>query len=333
MEERSAADLCGYPVCNNNKSAVKGKYKISNGKLLEMDQLYYFCSRECLASYRYLLSQVSIEPFHLRKVPHITLLKLKNQSFQQSEDDGELDRKMTELTIKENTFSALPENDVALNAHSAQSKDSKDAIVHLSQDRNDIQLKESTKRSHSVKDKNDGIDIGDSEDDVSLADSMESLESLKNENWLAPSKNKINVKLSLFSRIWMYLDRLITTNSKLIVQGREIEDFVLEGNSQNVTRMNLFSKSILKTFSTIKKTFNVNLLLEDDLLMLIKTFDYQDFSSVLLNLEDWVLTCVFLKVLSLNSEKIAQEFDGKWEKMLAKTGLSMEQFNVLCRAF
>jgi hypothetical protein len=177
------------------------------------------------------------------------------------------------------------------------------------------------------------VEESEYDEDESLTDSIQNLGSSEDEEWLAPSKKKIDVKLSLFARIWMYLNRLITNNSKLIVNGGKADYSIVSLNSQDVTRLNLFSKSIIMSYNQIKKSFKINLILEDDLLTLIKSFNYQDFSSVLSNMENWILTCVFLRVLSLHSDQISREFDGKWEKILERTGLTMEGFNVLCRAF
>jgi hypothetical protein len=329
LEERAAADLCGYPICHKKKSAVKGKYKISNGNLLPMDQLYFFCSRECLASYRYLLSQMSVEPFHLRKLAKIELLKFKsqsfnqsaNQSFNQSANDDGLDQ---ELTIKENTFSMAGLTEALQEDHSAHS-----AIKHQLKEEDQSRLKI---KSLEIKSKKSAESDNES-DNQSVPESMQSLGSSEDEEWLAPSKKKIDLKLSLFARTWMYLDRLITSESKLIVNGMKHDESIYLMNSQDVTRLNLASKSIIATYIRIKKNFKINLLLEDDLLALMKSFNYKDFSCVMTNMENWVLTSVFIKALSMNSDQISQEFDGKWEKILERTGLSMDQFNVLCHSF
>lgn len=329
LEERSAANICGYPICSKPKSGMKGRYKIANGKLLSMEQLFNFCSRECLACYQYLISQMSVEPVYLRKLPDIELLKFESQSFDHPIDAEQLDRSISDLTIKENTFSITE-------LSNALEKSTVDDSIKLHKDimsnqKFNLNI-EKIKPSISHKKKESYIEPEDDDDD-SIQSCVNSDCSLEDEEWLVPSKKKVFVKLSVFAKIWTYLDRLITNNSKLLVKGLDIEESVTSVNSQNVTRLNMFSKSIITTYNSLKRTFNIKLLLEDDLLKLMKSFDYKEFSAGLSKIENWIFTSIFLRVLALNSEKISREFDGKWDKIIEKTGLSGEQFNVLCRAF
>lgn len=291
-----------------------------------MDQLYYFCSRECLACYRYLMSQVSIEPFYLRKLPKIELLEFDSQSFNHSAESNGLDLQMKDLTIKENTFS-MTELSSAMDV----------SLKHSSKVKHSVQShNQENRKVHSLSGKNSTVHIEKEKGTKELEDDDDTIlscSSSEDEGWLVPSKKKTVVKLSVFAKIWMYLDRLITSDSKLVVKGLDIHQSVVQVNSLHATRLNLFSKSIIMTFNSIKKSFKINILLEDDLLKLMKSFNYEDFSSVLSKMENWILTSIFLRVLALNSDIISKEFDGKWNEIIEKTGLSLEQFNVLCQAF
>jgi hypothetical protein len=300
---------------------------------------------------------MSIEPVYVRtRVPQIELLQFNSPVDKESQDaliEHFRNQSLRDQPVNGNSLRDESCRDVGLD-EAIKALTIKERKVEInrpqsclvpanSQSGNSVKERPSSTKKNINKDKQgksqfqrENVNFKESDDD-SMQDSINSQATLSDsseeEEWLVPSKKKLNLKLSCFARIWMYLDRLITENSKMMVKDDDSIDFKMSSDSGNVTRLNLFSKSILVSYNNIKKSFNISLRLEDDLLNLLKSFDYARFSSVTSNQENWILTSVFLRVLSFKSDRIFQDFNGKWEKIVQKTGLSMDQFNALCKAF
>ena len=169
----------------------------------------------------------------------------------------------------------------------------------------------------------------DSEDD----DGMETDGS--DADWLIPSMaEKPKLTLSFFGKIWTFLDRMITPQTKVWVQSpARHNDLPLSLDSQDIARLELFSKRILTTYNSMRRKYGLKLVLSNDLLGLLKTIRLLDSAVVLSSDEDWALCTIFLNVLSQTSEPIANEFASKWSDMLDKVNLSPAELAVFTKAF
>ena len=90
-------------------------------------------------------------------------------------------------------------------------------------------------------------DADDSVDKMSTSQSLDETDE-ENSNWLAPSSSRPQMTLSLFGKLWMFLDRLRTaqTSDWMRSPGMEIEGLKLD--SASLSRMNLFSKKIFAAY-------------------------------------------------------------------------------------
>ena len=341
IEERSAGDLCGYPLCSEKRSKIKGKYKISlkESKLMTMDELTNYCSKECLASCRYLVSQMSEEPSYVRaRTPKIQLLKFKSQQGNQAETN--LESCMEELTIKERAGNAF---DPSKDCERFDSVRDVSSVKVPKEKEVKVTWKDKQKQTNQImKDLDHLMPAGELEENLhqssqysnsgeSEDESKDISEDESEKGWFVPSRKKITMELSDFAKIWLYLDRLITNYSKLVISGKSFP--LIKLDSECTARLNIFSKNILLALKSIQKDYRISLLLKADLLNLLKSFNYMDFSCVLSAKENWILTAVFLKAISINSDDLTREFEGKWEQIIQKTTISIDQFNTLCKAF
>lgn len=154
-------------------------------------------------------------------------------------------------------------------------------------------------------------------------------------DWLSPNMlERPKLTLSFFGKIWTFLDRMITPQTKVWVQSpARHNDLPLSLDSQDIARLELFSKRILTTYNSMRRKYGLKLVLTNDLLGLLKTIRLLDSAVVLSSDEDWALCTVFLNVLSQTSEPIANEFESKWSDILAQVNLSTAELAVFTKAF
>ncbi|CAB4486919.1 DUF408-domain-containing protein, partial [Rhizophagus irregularis] len=70
VEERNADNLCGYPICNNNRQKIQGQFRISNRsrKIYDITELKCYCSTICFTSSKFFATQLSEEPVYMRNL-------------------------------------------------------------------------------------------------------------------------------------------------------------------------------------------------------------------------------------------------------------------------
>ena len=82
----------------------------------------------------------------------------------------------------------------------------------------------------------------------------------------------------------------------------------------------------------MKRKHGIQLTLHDDLNKLIKTCHLNDQCVYTLD-EDWILCVVFLKALSLESSMIANVLHDKWDILMKRMNMGMDELNVFVKAF
>ncbi|KAJ1993222.1 hypothetical protein GGI25_003737 [Coemansia spiralis] len=68
MEERTASDMCGYPICNNKKQKLDKRFHISlaRRKIYDITEQGGYCSKQCMAASKFYRHQLSEEPLYMR---------------------------------------------------------------------------------------------------------------------------------------------------------------------------------------------------------------------------------------------------------------------------
>ncbi|KAJ3018130.1 RNA polymerase II associated protein 2 [Thoreauomyces humboldtii] len=148
-------------------------------------------------------------------------------------------------------------------------------------------------------------------------------------------KVKLGVEISLFGRIFTTLGRLVTRETKAYLATPDAPFPAPRDDQSSSTRKAIFSNRVATTFRVIRRDFQLQAILNDDLGALISTFLLTDSTVVLAPDEQWVLCVVFIKALCARSAFLAREVDhpAKWEALLNNTGVSMEQFQIFSDMF
>ncbi|KAJ3295046.1 RNA polymerase II associated protein 2 [Borealophlyctis nickersoniae] len=160
------------------------------------------------------------------------------------------------------------------------------------------------------------------------------------DSWLRPRKLKHKPQLSLFGKVWMTLDRMITPQSRLFVQSLGEQDFdarqfmVVDGDA-GMVRKSIFSEKMLASLALVRREGEISLALRDDLLGLIGTLQVRENTVVLSAPEEWVICLVFVKVLCSGIPILASEIDhiDKWNSLLARVEMTVEELDVFARQF
>ncbi|KAJ3327591.1 RNA polymerase II associated protein 2 [Blyttiomyces sp. JEL0837] len=123
--ERNASNLCGYPLCPNDLPQRQGRYRISHKELKVYDiaELKSYCSSTCLASSKYLISQLPDDPVYMRNLETLTFdivpLGLTANTVQTDIDD-----KKAEAITREQLLTEFVANLLKRLPHASDTKES-----------------------------------------------------------------------------------------------------------------------------------------------------------------------------------------------------------------
>ncbi|KND04779.1 uncharacterized protein SPPG_00483 [Spizellomyces punctatus DAOM BR117] len=149
--------------------------------------------------------------------------------------------------------------------------------------------------------------------------------------WLHPKPIGKMVSLSLFGNVWTLLGRMVTDRTRGWVRG-ESWGPVVEDERMTI-RKGIFMEKMLATYALFRREYHITVPITDDLSGLVDTLYLSETMAVPSHAEQWVLTIIFIKVLSRRLVLLAQEVENKWKDMLEPSGVSEEELNVFVQLF
>ncbi|ORY56234.1 hypothetical protein LY90DRAFT_669419 [Neocallimastix californiae] len=134
-------------------------------------------------------------------------------------------------------------------------------------------------------------------------------------------KKKLIPTLSLFGKTWTTISRMITNETRLFLNSKisedELNEMLLVDDDIMNTRKDILITNIMKSFSSIKLEHGIITSIENELILLIKSFVVNESMVVLSSVEYWTLTVVFLKALTKRNKLLEEEIsEEKWKKMI-----------------
>jgi len=151
-------------------------------------------------------------------------------------------------------------------------------------------------------------------------------------------KKKLVPTLSLFGKIWTNISSMITNETRLYLNNKVTEDelnemLMVDDEIMN-TRKDILITNIMKSFSSIKLEHGITTSIEDELILLIKSFIVSESMVVLSSVEYWILTVVFLKALTKRNKIFDEEItEEKWKEMLEAVDIPFYQLNEFVNLF
>jgi len=151
-------------------------------------------------------------------------------------------------------------------------------------------------------------------------------------------KKKLVPNLSLFGKIWTNISRMITNETRLYLNDKIDEDklnelLLVDDDIMN-TRKDILITNIMKSYSSIKLEHKIVTSIEDELILLIKSFIVNESMVVLSSVEYWVLTVVFLKALTKRNKTLEEEIqEDKWNQMMEAVDIPSYQLNEFVNLF
>lgn len=151
-------------------------------------------------------------------------------------------------------------------------------------------------------------------------------------------KKKLVPTLSLFGKIWTNISSMITNETRLYLKNKVTEDelnemLMVDDEIMN-TRKDILITNIMKSFSSIKLEHGITTSIEDELILLIKSFIVSESMVVLSSVEYWILTVVFLKALTKRNKIFDEEItEEKWKEMIEAVDIPFYQLNEFVNLF
>lgn len=151
-------------------------------------------------------------------------------------------------------------------------------------------------------------------------------------------KKKLVPTLSLFGQIWTTISRMITNETKLFLNNKvtenELNEMLLVDDDIMNTRKNILISNIMKSYSSIKLEHKIMTAIEDELILLIKSFIVNESMVILSSVEYWILTVVFLKALTKKNKLLDEEIsEEKWKEMIEVVDIPYYQLTEFVNLF
>ncbi|KAJ3201531.1 hypothetical protein HDU67_001235, partial [Dinochytrium kinnereticum] len=163
-------------------------------------------------------------------------------------------------------------------------------------------------------------------------------------DWLRPSKNAPKPTLSLFGRVWTFLDNAVTDETREFVRtGLSPDPLAIAERmlglgadfETEVQRRDIFCQVILKCVNLLKRAFAIATPLSDDIIALIGTFQLKTTGIVPSTLEERVITVIILRVLRKTIPQLDAELKdtSDWEQLVDGCGITLVEVDVVARIF
>ncbi|OAJ41190.1 hypothetical protein BDEG_24827 [Batrachochytrium dendrobatidis JEL423] len=157
--------------------------------------------------------------------------------------------------------------------------------------------------------------------------------------WFKPSTQKAKPLLSLFARIWMILDRIVTCKTlNLLVEYTkgtkhvERSSLVGLGNQEFLKRKEFFFEKMIKTWKLIRQRHGIDLNFEYELLCIVDTLNLNESMTALSAIEEWVLCSVFIRSVCDSLVESNQTPDNiNWTEILEPAGMGNDELSALVR--
>ncbi|KAH6560655.1 hypothetical protein BASA60_000525 [Batrachochytrium salamandrivorans] len=159
--------------------------------------------------------------------------------------------------------------------------------------------------------------------------------------WLKPSASTTTPFLSLFGRIWMILDRIVTFQTLQLLseykkgcQYVERGLFVYGRDVELLVRKNIFSEKMTKTAKLIRQGHKIDLDLEYELLCIVDTLNLGESTTVLSAVEEWMLCIVLMRGICdsmVEGGITIAPADINWTKVLEPAGMGNDELAALVR--
>ncbi|KAJ1342664.1 hypothetical protein BSLG_002762 [Batrachochytrium salamandrivorans] len=159
--------------------------------------------------------------------------------------------------------------------------------------------------------------------------------------WLKPSASATTPFLSLFGRIWMILDRIVTFQTLQLLseykkgcQYVERGLFVYGRDVELLVRKNIFSEKMTKTAKLIRQGHKIDLDLEYELLCIVDTLNLGESTTVLSAVEEWMLCIVLMRGICdsmVEGGIMIAPADINWTKVLEPAGMGNDELAALVR--
>ncbi|KAH6585144.1 hypothetical protein BASA61_007067 [Batrachochytrium salamandrivorans] len=159
--------------------------------------------------------------------------------------------------------------------------------------------------------------------------------------WLKPSASATTPFLSLFGRIWMILDRIVTFQTLQLLseykkgcQYVERGLFVYGRDVELLVRKNIFSEKMTKTAKLIRQGHKIDLDLEYELLCIVDTLNLGESTTVLSAVEEWMLCIVLMRGICdsmVEGGITIAPADINWTKVLEPAGMGNDELAALVR--
>ncbi|KAK9765580.1 hypothetical protein K7432_005968 [Basidiobolus ranarum] len=153
-------------------------------------------------------------------------------------------------------------------------------------------------------------------------------------------KPKPTMHLSLFGKMWTFLDKCVTTETRQFIKSLKNEKSsprcYLSTNSdeehRNLLRQNILSEKIISTMSALRAEYRINVSVENELIGLMGTFILDESMAVLDPAEDILLCTIFLEAISKGSTLLHYEMEkasSSIQELLEPLGINKDKLAVL----
>ncbi|KAI8928289.1 Rtr1/RPAP2 family-domain-containing protein [Entophlyctis helioformis] len=211
----------------------------------------------------------------------------------------------------------------------------------------------------------DGSDEEDDDDDDDDDELFNGDEDDENDRWLRPSKTPVKPTLSIFGRMWVLVDRVVTPKTRLLLRHAQAPAAVFErgaivfisSDDDHGLRKDIFAGKLLKTLRHIRREHKLDWDMDHEMLCIIDTLALGKATTMLPFVEEWILCVVFMRLLCRAKQAsamaaneaaggtseasladvpagsaathAAHEWD--WTRMLKPTGLGLAELDVFVR--
>ncbi|ORX99582.1 hypothetical protein K493DRAFT_335698 [Basidiobolus meristosporus CBS 931.73] len=369
--------LCSQP-CQDIKG--KYHISLEERKLYDMTELRSYCSGLCMTAAKFYLSQLSDEAVYLRDLEswgNVKVIPLGHDASsvnlpqRMSEGLGQellsnyvksmigtLQLPQDGLVIKENNPSEQEKNLLAQNLHlNGANFDAVDGFsIQTTGDRQtpstDIlpKAKASVSIDPDVTEHNTSIDSFFEQAD--LARQLAEMELNDNTNVEQKStsrkpkksskakKPKPTMQLSLFGKLWTFLDKCVTTDTRQYMKSLRTEvpfsmcNLVADTDEEhrNLLRQNMLSEKMISTLSALRAEYRITTIVENELIGLVGTLVLDESMVVLDPAEDILLCTIFLDAISRYFPSLDREMTEASSSifgLLEPLGVNRDKLNIL----
>ncbi|KAJ3118755.1 hypothetical protein HDU96_009344 [Phlyctochytrium bullatum] len=174
----------------------------------------------------------------------------------------------------------------------------------------------------------------DDEDDT-LPEEME---------WLQPEEEYPKPTLTLFGKVWTFLDSAVTDETKAYVRtghppnpeaiAERLENLGVDFDAA-VQRREIFTRKILQAAILLKKAFSISTLLNEELIAATSTLYLRTSNIVLSSAEERIVTIILMRVLRKLIPGLDAEMQpsSRWEELLEGFSIGLLEVDVICRIF